>query len=95
MWAEVFSRSDQRWIPVDPMRGTIRKKTHYEPGSDNGPVRMAYVMAFEEGEWGCGGVQRRIIARLMRRWTRARGDAKVYEVVWRQDVETAGADQKG
>lgn len=51
MWAEVFSRSDQRWIPVDPMRGTIRKKTHFEPASDNGPIRMAYVMAFEEGEY--------------------------------------------
>jgi len=51
-WAEVFSRSDQRWIPVDPVQGTIRKKGHYEPTSDNGPVRMLYVVAFEEGEWG-------------------------------------------
>ena len=49
-WAEVFSRSDQRWIPVDPVRGTIRKKTHFEPQSDNGPIRMSYVVAFEEGQ---------------------------------------------
>ncbi|WVQ84392.1 hypothetical protein IAT38_006544 [Cryptococcus sp. DSM 104549] len=47
-WAEVFSRSDQRWIPVDPVRGIIRKKTHYEPTSDSGPIRMLYVVAFEE-----------------------------------------------
>lgn len=49
-WAEVFSRSDQRWIPVDPVKGIIRKKAHYEPQSDNGPIRMLYVIAFEEGE---------------------------------------------
>ncbi|WVR06564.1 hypothetical protein IAU60_003595 [Kwoniella sp. DSM 27419] len=47
-WAEVFSRSDQRWIPVDPVRGTIRKKTHFEPTSDSGPIRLLYVVAFEE-----------------------------------------------
>ncbi|WWC71011.1 uncharacterized protein I206_104964 [Kwoniella pini CBS 10737] len=47
-WAEIFSRSDQRWIPVDPVAGTIRKKTHYEPTSDSGPIRMVYVVAFEE-----------------------------------------------
>jgi len=49
-WAEVYSRSDQRWIPVDPVRGTIRRKGDYEPTSDNGPVRMTYVVAFEEGQ---------------------------------------------
>ncbi|WVQ65333.1 uncharacterized protein L199_003509 [Kwoniella botswanensis] len=47
-WAEIFSRSDQRWIPVDPVRGIIRKKTHYEPTSDSGPIRMVYVVAYEE-----------------------------------------------
>ncbi|WVQ73331.1 hypothetical protein IAR50_002899 [Cryptococcus sp. DSM 104548] len=47
-WAEIFSRSDQRWIPVDPVRGVIRKKQHYEPTSDSGPVRMLYVVAYEE-----------------------------------------------
>lgn len=49
-WAEVYSRSDQRWIPVDPVAGIIRKKAHYEPTSDSGPVRMIYVVGFEEGE---------------------------------------------
>lgn len=49
-WAEVYSRSDQRWIPVDPVRGTIRRKGDYEPTSDNGPVRMTYVVAYEEGQ---------------------------------------------
>ncbi|KAK4687165.1 xeroderma pigmentosum group C-complementing protein, partial [Tremellales sp. Uapishka_1] len=47
-WAEVFSRSDQRWIPVDPVRGVIRKKSGFEPASDSGPIRMLYVVAFEE-----------------------------------------------
>ena len=49
-WCEIYSRSDQRWIPVDPVRGTIRKKTHFEPSSDTGPIRMLYVVAYEEGE---------------------------------------------
>lgn len=46
----MYSRSDQRWIPVDPVRGIIRKKSEYEPASDSGPIRMTYVVAFEEGE---------------------------------------------
>ena len=31
------------------MNGIIRKKAHYEPASDAGPIRMVYVIAFEEG----------------------------------------------
>lgn len=49
-WAEVYSRPEQKWIPVDPVRGTIKRKKDFEPASDNGPVRMTYVVAFEEGE---------------------------------------------
>ena len=47
-WAEVYSRSEQKWIPVDPVRGTIKSKKHFEPSSETGPVRMLYVVAFEE-----------------------------------------------
>ncbi|GHJ87232.1 hypothetical protein NliqN6_3634 [Naganishia liquefaciens] len=47
-WAEVYSRPDQRWIPVDPIRGTIKRKKDFEPSSDTGPIRMLYVIAFEE-----------------------------------------------
>lgn len=32
------------------MRGIIRKKLGYEPPTDSGPVRMLYVVAFEEGK---------------------------------------------
>lgn len=49
-WAEVYSRPDQKWIPVDPVRGTIKRKKDFEPSSDTGPIRMLYVVAFEEGE---------------------------------------------
>jgi hypothetical protein len=48
----VFSRSDQRWIPVDPIRGIIRKRNIFEPASDNGPIRMVYVVGYEEGVFG-------------------------------------------
>lgn len=50
-WAEVYSRPDQKWIPVDPVRGTIKRKKDFEPSSDNGPIRMLYVVAFEEGKF--------------------------------------------
>ncbi|CDZ97394.1 Nucleotide excision repair complex XPC-HR23B, subunit XPC/DPB11 [Phaffia rhodozyma] len=50
-WAEVYSRPDQEWIPVDPVRGFLRKAKEYEPlpgtgeGSRN---KMLYVVGFEE-----------------------------------------------
>ncbi|KAJ9100627.1 hypothetical protein QFC21_003671 [Naganishia friedmannii] len=47
-WAEVYSRPDQKWIPVDPVRGTIKRKRDFEPTSESGPIRMLYVVAFEE-----------------------------------------------
>ncbi|GMK53781.1 hypothetical protein CspeluHIS016_0103670 [Cutaneotrichosporon spelunceum] len=47
-WAEVYNRSDRRWVPVDPVNGIIRKKAHYEPQSESGPVRLVYIVAFEE-----------------------------------------------
>ncbi|KAJ9095375.1 hypothetical protein QFC19_007619 [Naganishia cerealis] len=47
-WAEVYSRPDQKWIPVDPVRGTIKRKRDFEPASESGPIRMLYVVAFEE-----------------------------------------------
>lgn len=47
-WAEVYDRPDQKWIPVDPVRGTIKRKKEFEPSSDTGPIRMLYVVAFEE-----------------------------------------------
>ena len=50
-WAEVYSRPDQKWIPVDPSRGTIKRRKDYEPQSESGPVRMLYVVAFEEGAY--------------------------------------------
>lgn len=49
-WAEVYSRSEQKWIPVDPVRGVIKRKKDFEPSSESGPIRMLYVVAFEEGE---------------------------------------------
>jgi len=49
-WAEVYSRSEQKWIPVDPVKGVIKRKKDFEPSSESGPIRMLYVVAFEEGE---------------------------------------------
>jgi xeroderma pigmentosum group C-complementing protein len=48
-WTEVFSRPDGRWIPVDPIRGTVDKKRSFEPASNDRTNRMVYVVAFEEG----------------------------------------------
>jgi xeroderma pigmentosum group C-complementing protein len=50
-WAEVYSRSEQKWIPVDPVKGVIKRKKDFEPSSETGPIRMLYVVAFEEGRF--------------------------------------------
>ena len=51
-WVEVFSKPDQEWIPVDPVRGTVRGTKDFEPIPGKGWTtrnRMVYVVAFEEG----------------------------------------------
>ncbi|KAL0961481.1 hypothetical protein HGRIS_006423 [Hohenbuehelia grisea] len=30
-WTEVFSRSDGRWLPVDPIRGIVNKRKSFDP----------------------------------------------------------------
>ena len=54
-WTEVFSRADARWLPIDPVRGFVNKRTVFDPSSKlNSPEgtkvenRMVYVVAFEE-----------------------------------------------
>ncbi|KAL7412810.1 hypothetical protein BDY24DRAFT_362949 [Mrakia frigida] len=47
-WAEVFSRPDGEWIPVDPIRGFIRRTKDFEPAGEGLRNRMVYVVAFEE-----------------------------------------------
>ena len=48
-WAEVFSRPDQEWIPIDPIRGFVRRNKDFEPIGEGMRNRMVYVVAFEEG----------------------------------------------
>jgi len=50
-WAEVFSRPDQEWIPVDPIRGFIRRLANFEPKGSKEAARnrMVYVLGLEEG----------------------------------------------
>ncbi|KZO97015.1 Rad4-domain-containing protein [Calocera viscosa TUFC12733] len=47
-WTEVFSRPDQRWLPVDPVRDLVNAKRKFEPQSVDRRNRMVYVIAFEE-----------------------------------------------
>ena len=49
MWAEVFSRPECRWIPVDPIRYLIDKRKLLEPPTNCPFNRLVYVVAFEEG----------------------------------------------
>lgn len=58
-WTEVFSKADARWLPVDPIRGLVNKRTVFDPTSTlNSPAgtrvenRMVYVVAFEEDGFG-------------------------------------------
>ncbi|KAF5380650.1 hypothetical protein D9757_007020 [Collybiopsis confluens] len=58
-WAEVFSRADSRWIPVDPIRGYVNKRQVFDPSpsssnssSSAGDNRLLYVIGFEEDGYG-------------------------------------------
>ncbi|KDQ20907.1 hypothetical protein BOTBODRAFT_124782 [Botryobasidium botryosum FD-172 SS1] len=48
LWAEVFSRPDGRWIPVDPIRGSVNKRRRFTPAPGDVNNRMVYVVGFEE-----------------------------------------------
>ncbi|KAG7091277.1 hypothetical protein E1B28_010326 [Marasmius oreades] len=49
-WTEVFSKPDSRWIPVDPLRGTVNKRNVFDPSAEgpNPENRLVYVMGLEE-----------------------------------------------
>ncbi|KAG9004889.1 hypothetical protein FRB94_001982 [Tulasnella sp. JGI-2019a] len=47
-WTEVFSRPDGMWIPVDPSRNLVHKRTAFEPPAHDRNNRMVYVVALEE-----------------------------------------------
>lgn len=49
-WTEVFSRPDGRWIPVDPTRNLVHKKTVFDPPPNDRSNRMVYVVGLEDGE---------------------------------------------
>ncbi|OXG22454.1 xeroderma pigmentosum group C-complementing protein [Cryptococcus neoformans Tu259-1] len=84
-WAEVFNRSDQRWIPVDPVRGIIRKKLGYEPPTDSGPVRMLYVVAFEEDGYA-RDVTLRYTKNFYAKTSKLRVPTKPNEPQWWSDI---------
>lgn len=48
-WAEVYSRPDSRWLPVNPLTATVDKNRVFEPAPGDKFNRMLYVVAFEEG----------------------------------------------
>jgi hypothetical protein len=52
LWAEVFSRPDGRWIPVDPVRGFVNRAGLFERRDQAGKrkaEKLMYVVAMEEG----------------------------------------------
>ncbi|KAF8683011.1 Rad4 protein [Rhizoctonia solani] len=51
LWAEVFSRPDGRWIPVDPVRGFVNRAGLFERRDQAGKrkaEKLMYVVAMEE-----------------------------------------------
>ncbi|KAH7340573.1 hypothetical protein B0J17DRAFT_715779 [Rhizoctonia solani] len=51
LWAEVFSRPDGRWIPVDPVRGIVNRAGLFEQRDQAGKRKtdkLMYVVALEE-----------------------------------------------
>ncbi|KAG8855729.1 hypothetical protein FRB96_006773 [Tulasnella sp. 330] len=47
-WTELFSRPDGKWIPVDPFRNIVHRKSAFEPSAHDRANRMVYVVAIEE-----------------------------------------------
>ncbi|KAG8711078.1 hypothetical protein FRC09_020781 [Ceratobasidium sp. 395] len=51
LWAEVFSRPDGRWLPVDPVRGIVNRARVFEEqhkSGQKGVNKLVYVVAMEE-----------------------------------------------
>ncbi|KAG9103017.1 hypothetical protein FRC06_000465 [Ceratobasidium sp. 370] len=50
LWAEVFSRPDGRWLPVDPVRGIVNRARVFEEQQKSGQRgnKLVYVVAMEE-----------------------------------------------
>ncbi|KAG8746562.1 hypothetical protein FRC10_004414 [Ceratobasidium sp. 414] len=51
LWAEVFSRPDGRWLPVDPVRGIVNRARVFEEQpkfGQKGVNKLVYVVAMEE-----------------------------------------------
>lgn len=54
LWAEVFSRPDGRWMPVDPVRGIVNRASVFEERDKAGRKKsnkLVYVVAIEEGKF--------------------------------------------
>lgn len=92
-WAEVYSRPDQKWIPVDPVRGTIKRKKDFEPSSDTGPIRMLYVVAFEEGEFASALFD--MMLSSVSRWSCARCHSPLCKELCREDRQVESARLQG
>ena len=59
LWAEVFSRPDGRWLPVDPVRGIVNRAVVFEERDKAGRKKsnkLVYVVAMEEGKFIVSGV---------------------------------------
>ncbi|KZT60108.1 Rad4-domain-containing protein [Calocera cornea HHB12733] len=102
VWTEVFSRPDQRWFPVDPVRDLVNTKRRFEPESTDRRNRMAYVIAFEEDGYArdvTARYTRQFGARVMKARPRSRPGSHWWEEVMkpltrpyrfhRDDVEDA------
>ncbi|KAF8610433.1 Rad4-domain-containing protein [Ceratobasidium sp. AG-I] len=64
LWAEVFSRPDGRWLPVDPVRGIVNRAGVFEERDKAGRKKsnkLVYVVAMEED-----GFARDVTARYAR-----------------------------
>ncbi|KAG9127045.1 hypothetical protein FRC07_000881 [Ceratobasidium sp. 392] len=51
LWAEVFSRPDGRWLPVDPVRGIVNRARVFEDqhkSGQKGASKLVYAIAMEE-----------------------------------------------
>ncbi|KAL1924734.1 uncharacterized protein VTP21DRAFT_4388 [Calcarisporiella thermophila] len=83
MWCEVYSKHEERWVPVDPVRGLVAQPKAMDPPANCVENGLAYAVAFES-EGYARDVTRRYASQWGARTMRNRLPEKEGDAWWRE-----------